>query len=73
MSLQVAQVVYWADEPERKRMVLGLCGSCARSRDFDASDYELLSPAGTAHVQAWDSDKTLCGRDATGEQWWWPE
>ena len=71
MSLQIAQVVHWAEEPERKRMVLGLCGNCGRT----SKEYELLSPAGTAHVQREYPDETytLCGLDATGENWWWPE
>jgi hypothetical protein len=32
----------------------------------------VLSPSGIAHIVAGYGDHTLCGKDATGESWWWP-
>jgi hypothetical protein len=35
-----------------------------------AANMVIVSPLGTAH---WgDGGDTQCGRDATGDRWWWP-
>lgn len=54
--------------PEVKR----LCRRCRpKLYPGDASaNLVIVSPLGTGH---WgDGGSTQCGRDATGERWWWP-
>lgn len=64
--------VYWEEEPERERVVLRGCPVCGRREHpiNDLSDVMIVSPRGVAHhSDGWGV--TICGRDATGENWWW--
>jgi hypothetical protein len=55
------------------RVLTGLCLRCGvQQRDCDHFTGCTVSPAGVIHFEALDGD-TLCGHDATGERWWWPE
>jgi len=71
--VNVGQHVYWSDEPRRTRIVVGLCAACARSYLGVAwLDYDVVAPSGMAHCGT-SEGTTLCGRDATGPEWWWAE
>lgn len=59
------------EETGAERMVLGLCKLCAKSwPEPEPEDYGIVSPTGVAHVGA-DYGMTVCGKDATGREWWW--
>ena len=51
--------------------VAKLCALCKVTDEEVLSGYVVVSPRGTAHHGEDDGD-TCCGRDATGENWWWP-
>jgi hypothetical protein len=66
--------VFWEDDPEKKRAVLGLCQRCKATREvqWNGGDFHIVSPMGTAHWGAEHNEGyTACGIDATGENWWW--
>jgi hypothetical protein len=59
------------EETGVERMVTGLCKLCAKSWPHpNHTHYAVVSPTGVAHVGA-DYGMTACGKDATGEDWWW--
>jgi hypothetical protein len=47
------------------------CKVCLRGQEVYGDG--VLSPSGIAHIVASYGDTTLCGKNATGESWWWPE
>lgn len=68
--------VFWEDDPELKREVLRGCARCLRTWYghvlTDLADVMIVSPSGIGHIQNWDGDeRTACGIDATGTDWWW--
>jgi hypothetical protein len=70
-TVTVGQTVYWEEDPSRKRRVKSGCRNCLRS--WLGDEFSLVSPTGVAHSQHFDyHEKTACGLDATGEDWWWP-
>lgn len=62
--------VHWAEEPERQRVVVGVCEVCDRIEPIDEVLLQLVSPSGLLHHAK--SERTSCGKDATGPEWWWP-
>ena len=58
--------VYWEDESRPPRAVIGYCSAC---KTKPGELVQLVSPRGFAHHA--DGDTTLCGRNATGDDWWW--
>ena len=77
---ELAYEVHWEEEPERKRKVTGFCENCQRSvsqgnhtrRMSSLTDIQIVAPSGLAHAGHWEfTDKTACGLDATGPEWWW--
>lgn len=70
-------LVYWEDDPTRTRAVTHVCGTCSRflRREYGRTlDYNghIVSPTGTVHVQHdFNEGHTACGKDATGDGWWW--
>jgi hypothetical protein len=65
--------VWWEEDPTKTRDVTGWCKTCARSLELGGDrDIYLVSPQGVAHhVDGWHGDRTICGHDATGPEWWW--
>lgn len=66
MWLQVPDEV---PQPE----ILRYCKRCHKRLYISGDGREffgVVSPVGVAHVGA-DGGDTLCGRDATGDKWWW--
>jgi hypothetical protein len=67
--------VYWEDDPTRTREVKGICVTCQRRMYREYGIYlrpnsvVLVSPSGLGHAD--DHEMTLCGKDATGPDWWW--
>jgi hypothetical protein len=57
-------------ETGEERIVLGQCKTCARIYP-STSGTGIISPSGCEHIGVEDG-MTACGRDATGDQWWWP-
>ncbi len=58
------------DRPE----IVGRCKVCrVTTEDVDANKV-VVSPAGVAHFTEDHTcaEFTACGKDATGEFWWWP-
>lgn len=73
-------VVWWDDDPTRERIVTKVCERCNRSfsrgnytrRISHLNDIWIVSPNGIGHIQHEDhTEKTACGIDATGLDWWW--
>jgi hypothetical protein len=69
--------VYWEEQPERTREVVGVCKVCARYGEFwygvtlgQDIPFHVVSPTGLAHSSSGDG-VTDCGKDATGDDWWW--
>lgn len=63
--------VWWEDDPTKTRVVTGWCKTCA-GYDGRPDDVYLVSPQGVAHHTHWEhGDRTACGHDATGPEWWW--
>lgn len=67
--------VWWAEEPERKRQVKRVCGPCHHITAIASLDeVYIVSPAGIAHAESEIREGcTACGKNATGEDWWWRE
>jgi len=58
------------EETGEERAVVRYCKRCGRCWAYENVDsWEIVSPAGTAHVGA-DYGETLCGIDATRAGWW---
>jgi hypothetical protein len=71
--------VFWEDTGH-EREVTGFCERCQRSvsqgnhtrRMSDYSDVMIVSPSGLAHAgHEIHHERTACGLDATGPDWWW--
>ena len=56
------------DETGETRDVLRDCKVCRRHAEVYGTG--VLSPSGVAHITEYED--TLCGKDATGDGWWWP-
>lgn len=61
--------VVWFEETGEKRDVLAYCLRCAQGWE-GGEEVEIVSPSGIAHCQRGD-ERTKCGIDATGLDWWW--
>lgn len=48
------------------------CRRCKVTEEEIKSGYVIVSPSGTAHHGCDGDGWTDCGKDATGENWWWP-
>ena len=53
-----------------------VCSRCQErtryGRITDLGDVSIVGPRGVAHIQhEWNLERTLCGRNATGTDWWW--
>lgn len=60
----------WFEETGEERVVRSLCKAC-RWVPIEPL-VRLVSPQGVAHEQAPHGDpRTACGKDATGDDWWW--
>lgn len=59
-------VVWFEGHPEETRKVLRGCKICGG----DISDPAIVSVAGVAH-ESEGYGITVCGKDATGPEWWW--
>lgn len=62
-------IVYWEDDRKRERWVRRWCPIC-RPEGGSLDDVQIVSRVGVAHESA-GYGETDCGRDATGENWWW--
>ena len=60
-----------ADEPEPRPTIYRLCELCKVTREDHDNNKVIVSPRGMAHFGA-DYGRTECGKDATGDKWWWP-
>lgn len=61
-----------AETGEVVATVQGRCSVCNRSRWPGWPETpRLVHHGGTEHIPAWDDETTLCGEDATGDDWWW--
>lgn len=47
------------------------CRTCRVNLTEIRADVVVVSPKGMAHIGE-DYGRTFCGRDATGDNWWWP-
>lgn len=56
------------EETGEERAVLRDCKVCRRHAEVYGTG--VLSPTGVAHITEYED--TLCGKNATGERWWWP-
>jgi len=68
----------WFEETGERREIVGVCARCkersGRYGEPVLSEYDacIVGPRGVAHSQSYTHpERTLCGRDATGESWWW--
>ena len=60
------------EETIPKPVVVSYCKICLGPRNLKPlSGQEVVSPSGVAHY-GMDGGNTLCGHDATGDNWWWP-
>lgn len=67
---EIAQLrVVTFEETGDTREVLRDCASCLRAGEHYGC--AVISPSGIAHIGC-DGGNTLCGKDATGDAWWWP-
>lgn len=58
------------DEVPRPKIV-SLCRVChVKQEDADKNEV-IVSPYGIAHYGS-SYGATACGKDATGDSWWWP-
>ena len=57
------------DETGAERAVVQYCARCAQGFE-GGEEIEIVSPSGIAHCQRGD-ERTKCGIDATGPNWWW--
>lgn len=68
-------LVYWEEDGSRTRALRGLCRVCFhrtltwREQQEALRDAQLVSPTGLVHHA--DEGRTFCGKDATGDDWWW--
>jgi len=63
--LQERRNYVFFEESGERREILRYCDRCQAD-----SDFTILSPRGTAHLSSETGEKTRCGIDATGENWW---
>jgi hypothetical protein len=57
------------EETGELRDVLRYCARCATGFE-GGEEVEIVSPTGVAHCERGD-ERTKCGIDATGPEWWW--
>ena len=58
------------EETGEQRQVVAWCSRCG-TKDDDWPEV-IVSPAGVAHLQAWEgTERTECGADGTAPGWWW--
>jgi len=67
-SLNANPNVVTFDETGEKRVVRGWCRICARHESLAEG---VISPSGLMHI-GHGHGITACGKDATGDGWWWP-
>jgi hypothetical protein len=77
LEVDIGEVVFsqWYDEDKGEtRKVVGACATCYRGQELPKTinDVMLVSPGGVAHhTDDQYGDRTFCGHDATGPDWWW--
>jgi len=67
----MTRTVFFEDTGE-ERELKGFCSVCYPEAPLTWRDVDIdiVSPSGTVHaLGGWGN--TVCGRDATGESWWW--
>jgi hypothetical protein len=57
--------------PISRPVIKGCCRRCGVTPMQARFGYVVVSPSGKAH-HGEDYGNTACGKDATGENWWWP-
>lgn len=65
------RVVYF-EETGEEREIKSLCRACAKTDEarFAPPSQGVVSPTGVEHIGL--NGNTACGKDATGDEWWWP-
>lgn len=56
------------DETGEEREVVRDCKVCRSAREVYGQG--VVSPTGIVHITEYED--TLCGKNATGSDWWWP-
>jgi hypothetical protein len=69
VTLRRVRVVWFEDTGEEREVERGCLRCGVTEAELDVFRF-VLSPAGIAHHTEWE--KTACGIDATGPDWWWP-
>lgn len=64
-----AITVVWFEETNEQREVWRYCRRCAQGPE-GGEEIEIVSPSGTAHCSD-GYERTKCGINATGVDWWW--
>lgn len=60
------------DSAERPRpWIIAYCIPCGVEAEDDDENRVTVSPQQLAHFGI-DGGRTKCGKDATGDAWWWP-
>lgn len=62
------------EETGEERKVTRMCEVCYKfaGRYLDYTSMDIVSPGGVGHFAAEDNEGyTHCGKDATGDNWWW--
>ena len=62
--------VYFEETGERRGVLRG-CLLCGVTEENIRANEFILSPSGVAHSTD-GYENTTCGKDGTGEKWWWP-
>lgn len=65
----VPYLVVEDEETGEERTVVRDCVVCLSAAESYGCG--IVSPSGLAHIGV-DGGYTLCGKDATGDDWWWP-
>lgn len=59
-------IVVFEDTGEERKIVR----DCRRCNNPATHGLPVISPTGVAHIVA-GGERTFCGKDATGDGWWW--
>ena len=63
------EILTW-EGTDRERRVVRDCRRCVVSPETYGTG--VVAASGIAHIVPMYGDTTLCGKDATGPEWWWP-
>ena len=59
------------EDTGEERIVIGRCRVCYPYGAYQTLRQLVVSPNGLAHQEGYYGN-TVCGKDATGDKWWWP-